>query len=245
MTEQAIDRSTVEERLISISQVLDQAKAALEPVEDPDERLQMIQTMRGFLHSLSPLKHHPVDNVRWVPASKVHANNYNPNQVARREMALLYHSIQKDHYTQPAVCVYDSDKDEFVIVDGFHRYLTLVENDDLMRSTMGRLPLVVLNASLADRMGATVRHNRARGKHSMEGMANTVFKMLEQGMTSEEVAQELGLETDEIVRYKITTGFEKLYEDVEFRREWQTNRQLLLGKKWREENPEGGGFGSG
>ena len=32
---------------------------------------------------------HPVSNVIWVESGKVHANDYNPNTVARPEMELL------------------------------------------------------------------------------------------------------------------------------------------------------------
>ena len=66
----------------------------------------------------------PVYNVIAVPIEKVTANDYNPNSVAPPEMALLETSIWEDGYTQPVVTVYDEENDKYVVVDGFHRFLT-------------------------------------------------------------------------------------------------------------------------
>lgn len=49
----------------------------------------------------------PVLNVKMVPIYKVVANDYNPNRVARPELLLLKHSIEKDGYTQPIVTYHD------------------------------------------------------------------------------------------------------------------------------------------
>ena len=67
----------------------------------------------------------PVYNVKAVPIDKVKANDYNPNSVAPPEMALLETSVWEDGYTQPVVTYYDKENDLYVVVDGFHRYLTL------------------------------------------------------------------------------------------------------------------------
>ena len=63
----------------------------------------------------------PVYNIKAVPVEKIVANDYNPNTVASPEMKLLYDSIKEDGYTMPIVCYYDKDKDQYIIVDGFHR----------------------------------------------------------------------------------------------------------------------------
>jgi uncharacterized protein YacL len=44
----------------------------------------------------------PVMKVRMVPASKVVANDYNPNKVAKAEMNLLVHSIESDGLRSPS-----------------------------------------------------------------------------------------------------------------------------------------------
>ena len=76
-------------------------------VEETAELVEALNDVRGALHELSPLKHHPVDFVRWVPAGLVQANDYNPNQVAPPEMELLRLSIDHDGYTQPIVTYVD------------------------------------------------------------------------------------------------------------------------------------------
>jgi ParB-like chromosome segregation protein Spo0J len=195
---------------------------------DAKGKVAVIEDIKAWLHEFSPQKEQPVNLVRWIPIEKVHANDYNPNSVAKNEMRLLYVSISHDGYTQPVVTVYDEEKDEYVIVDGFHRYTTMRLNKDIYDLNNGLLPVVVIQKSINDRMASTVRHNRARGKHSVSGMASMVFQMLENGWTDEAICAELGVEADELVRLKHVTGFSKLFENVEYRRSWETKRQIQL-----------------
>ena len=210
---------------MTIKQLIQQQ---VESLTQTREKILFIEDLKAYLHELSPQKSQPVDLVRWIPIEKVHANDYNPNSVAKNEMRLLYVSISHDGYTQPVVTVYDDTKDEYVIVDGFHRYTTMRLNQDIADRNNGLLPVVVIDKSINDRMASTVRHNRARGKHSVSGMANMVFQMLENGWTDEAICAELGVEADELVRLKHVTGFSKLFENVEYRRSWETKRQIQL-----------------
>ncbi len=180
----------------------------------------------------------PVSQVLWVPLEQVEANDYNPNRVAPNELRLLYLSIRADGYTQPVVTIHDKRRDRYVIVDGFHRWLVMKRYRDIAERTGGRLPVVVIDKPLADRMASTVRHNRARGKHSVNGMAGIVFGMLDAGMSDERVCAELGLEADELVRLKYVTGFAKLFENVEYSKAWETRRMIQLRTSWKE--PDGG-----
>jgi ParB-like chromosome segregation protein Spo0J len=209
--------------------VIDQIKAELEAAPD---KAKYLRELRTAIHKLSPTKDQPVDNIRWVPIEQVHANDYNPNSVAKNEMRLLYTSIKHDGYTQPVVTVYDPETDKYVIVDGFHRYTTMRLNADIREWTGGLLPIVVIDKPINDRMASTVRHNRARGKHSITGMANMVFAMLENGMNDEAVCKELGLEADELIRLKHVTGFSKLFESVEYRKSWETKNQIQVRKAY-------------
>ena len=117
----------------------------------------------------------PVYNVRQVPIEKIQANSYNPNRVAGPEMKLLYKSILEDGYTMPIVCYYLKDQDKYEIVDGFHRYRTMLEHKDIYERENGCLPVVVIDKDLSNRMASTIRHNRARGSHSIELMTNISF----------------------------------------------------------------------
>lgn len=174
----------------------------------------------------------PVNNVRWVHIDRVEPNNYNPNSVARIEMRLLYVSIKKDGYTQPVVTIYDETRDKYIIVDGFHRYYVLKTNPDIYERTEGHLPIVVIDRPINDVMASTVRHNRARGKHSVDGMANLVFSMLDNGWDDADVCNELGMEPEELVRLKHITGFSKLFADAEYKRAWMTRKQLKIKQEY-------------
>jgi ParB-like chromosome segregation protein Spo0J len=184
------------------------------------------------------LSQHPVGNVQWVPIDRVRANGWNPNSVAANEMRLLSHSIRQDGFTQPVVTMHDPTTDTYVVVDGFHRYTCMKRFQDIRDSTGGLLPVVVIDKNPEEAMASTVRHNRARGKHSVGGMSTLVFSMLEQGMTDEEVCNELGMEAEELIRLKHITGFAKLFDSVEYRRAWVTRRQIKLAREYNLAHPE-------
>lgn len=203
----------------------EQIDAILAQYDDP---LAGIEAIREYLHQLSPLKSQPVDRIRWVPVDKVKPNDYNPNSVAAAEMKLLYTSILHDGYTQPVVTIRDEANDCYVIVDGFHRYFTCKNNADIRDRNHGMLPIVVIDKEINDRMASTVRHNRARGKHSVFGMSSMVFSMLDNGWSDSAICNELGMEPEELVRLKHVTGFSKLFEDVEYKKAWTTKRQILI-----------------
>lgn len=181
---------------------------------------------------------HPVSDVRWVPIEVVEANDYNPNSVAQREMALLITSILHDGYTQPIVTVYDPERERYVIVDGFHRFYACKRNREIHARTGGMVPVVVLDKSINDRMASTVRHNRARGSHSVEGMSSMVFSMLENGWGDAEICNELGMEPEELVRLKHITGFSKLFADTEYQKSWMTKKQIQIAKRHQEEKAD-------
>lgn len=214
---------------MSEQELLEAVRQACKGAGDPTR---LVGEVRRVLHECSPQRSQPVDFVRWVPIEKVKANDYNPNSVATNEMRLLYVSVLHDGYTQPVVTVYDEASDTYVIVDGFHRYTTMRLHKDIADRNGGLLPVVVIDKPLNDRMASTVRHNRARGKHSITGMSSMVFSMLEGGWSDEDICKELGLEVDELLRLKHVTGFSKLFESVEYRRAWETRNQIKIRKAY-------------
>lgn len=181
---------------------------------------------------------HPVSAVQWIHVDRIHPNDYNPNAVAPHEMRLLHTSIAQDGYTQPIVTIYDSIADRYVIVDGFHRYSIMRMSPDIQETTGGYLPVVVIEKPIADRMASTVRHNRARGKHSVAGMSNLVFKMLGEGIADIDICNRLGLEPEELLRLKHITGFSKLLANHEYAKAWEHKKQLRLKREWNESNPD-------
>lgn len=192
-------------------------------------KLQFLYDLREFLHKeLSPLRGQPVDLIRWVPVHMVTPNDYNPNSVAKKELRLLYTSVLHDGYTQPIVTIWDADSGKYVIVDGFHRYFTCLHNQEILERNMGMLPIVVIEKNINDRMASTVRHNRARGKHSVTGMSSMVFSMLDEGWGDKEICNQLGMEPEELLRLKHITGFSKLFEDKEYSKAWESRKMIKL-----------------
>jgi hypothetical protein len=186
---------------------------------------------------------HPVGSVQWVHIDQVQANDYNPNAVAGQEMTLLHTSIREDGYTQPVVAIWDPDagpdrKGRYIIVDGYHRYTVMRKYPDIAETTGGYLPVVVIDKPIADRIASTVRHNRARGKHSVAGMGNLVFQMLQQGEDDATICNKLGLEAEELSRLKHITGYSKLYSDVKYSPAVQTTSQLKAKAEYKAEHPD-------
>jgi ParB-like chromosome segregation protein Spo0J len=126
----------------------------------------------------------------------------------------------------------DEERGKYVVVDGFHRLFVVKTYKDIAERTGGRVPIVVIDKPINERMASTIRHNRARGKHSVDGMANMVFQLLENGWGDAEVCNELGLEAEELVRLKHITGFSKLFENVEYRKSWESVSQLRIRREY-------------
>nr|DAY44850.1 MAG TPA: chromosome partitioning protein [Caudoviricetes sp.] len=158
----------------------------------------------------------PVYNIRRVPIDKIQANAYNPNSVAPPEMKLLYKSILEDGYTMPIVCYYLEDQDKYEIVDGFHRYTTMLQHKDIYDREGGCLPVSIIDKPISDRMASTIRHNRARGSHDIGLMTNIVSELVESGMSDAWILRNIGMDADELLRLKQISGLASLFKDREF-----------------------------
>ncbi len=171
---------------------------------------------------MSPFKAEPVDFVRWVKAESVVANTYNPNSVAPPEMKLLELSILADGYTQPIVAF--GLESGYEVVDGFHRNRVGKESNQVRARVKGYLPVVRIKAEREDkgnRMAATIRHNRARGRHRVDSMAEIVSDLTKRNWSEDKISKELGMEADEVLRLKQTTGLAELFADREFSEAWE------------------------
>lgn len=158
----------------------------------------------------------PVYNVIAVPLEKIQANSYNPNAVAPPEMKLLYQSIKEDGYTMPIVCYYLPDSGKYEIVDGFHRYTIMLKHKDIFEREKGMLPVVVIEKDISNRMASTIRHNRARGSHSIELMTTIVAELTKAGMSDSWILKHIGMDADELLRLKQLSGLAELFKDKEF-----------------------------
>ena len=162
----------------------------------------------------------PVYNVMAVHIDRIQANTYNPNAVAPPEMALLETSIWEDGYTQPVVTYYDAAQDMYIVVDGFHRYLTLKRSPRIFEREKGMLPIVVIDKEMGDRMASTIRHNRARGSHNIELMSSIVAELVEMGKSDRWICKHIGMSADELLRLKQITGVAALFANREFSASW-------------------------
>lgn len=161
-------------------------------------------------------KKSPVYDVMAVPVEKVVANDYNPNIVAPPEMKLLELSIWEDGFTMPCVCYYDKEKDLYILVDGFHRYSVLKTSKRIYQRENGLLPIVVIDKDLSNRMGSTIRHNRARGIHNIELMCHIVAELDKAGMSDQWIMKNIGMDRDELLRLKQISGLAELFSNREF-----------------------------
>jgi len=187
------------------------------------ERIDALNEVRQALHRLSPMADQPIDCVLWVRADCVRGNAYNPNSVAPPEMRLLERSIEADGYTQPIVAWEDGDGLE--VVDGFHRHL-VGKTPEVSARLHGRLPVTIANADrtdLPDRMASTIRHNRARGEHSVAGMSEIVVELARRGKTDEWIGRELGMDPDEVRRLRQVGGLAEMFADDEFSEAWEVD----------------------
>lgn len=217
---------------------MDYKNAILAAAEAAPDKFAFLNEVQDFIYTnLNPTKQ-PVGKVLWVSIDMVEPNDYNPNSVAVKEMSLLYTSISHDGYTQPVVTIYDPNRKKYIIVDGFHRYFTAKKHKDILERNKGMLPIVVIDKDINERMAATVRHNRARGKHSIDGMSSMVFSMLKNGMTDAEICNELGMEAEELLKLKHITGFSKLFADKKYSEAWESERQMKTRLEYFAAHPE-------
>ena len=202
-----------------IVELLLEVKKEFKGIKDIDEKVKMLNLIRTNIADISPFEE-PVDCVRWIPADKVKANEYNPNKVASTEMKLLHTSIKLDGYTQPIVA-YKLDNGEYEVVDGFHRNRVGKEYKDINKRIHGYLPIVVLDKPLDERIGSTIRHNRARGTHQIRSMSEIVLDLAKAGWTDEEICKKIGMELDEVIKLKQITGLKEAFQNHEFSKSWE------------------------
>lgn len=185
-------------------------------------RVEAINQIRRRLHEHSPFADEPVDCVQWVRGDDVEANDYNPNTVAPPEMKLLELSIAADGFTQPIVAHREQQR-RCVVVDGFHRQRVGKKAGRIRQRLHGYLPVVYIRggrADTSDRIAATIRHNRARGVHGVLPMTDVVVRLLLAGWSDADVARELGMDADEVLRFKQVSGLPELFRHHDYSKSW-------------------------
>ena len=163
------------------------------------------------------IKNSPVNSIEWIHRDELTANDYNPNSVAAPELQLLKHSILADGWTQPIVINPDME-----IVDGYHRW-TVSGEKELLERDGGLVPVAMISpVSREDQKMSTVRHNRARGSHSIVKMSEILEGMVDRGLEMKEIMRGLGMESEEVLRLAMRAGIprSKLISDAEWSTAW-------------------------
>lgn len=191
-----------------------------------EEKISRINAVKIALHEISPMKSEPVDCVVWVKNEEVIANDYNPNSVAPPEMKLLEISIEEDGYTQPIVA-WEKEDGIKEVVDGFHRNRVGKECEGVKTRVHGYLPVTIINqgkTDKGDRIASTIRHNRARGKHKVDSMAEIVLDLKKRNWSNEKIGRDLGMDPDEVLRLSQITGIAEMFADRDFSEAWEAEK---------------------
>lgn len=186
-----------------------------------EDKIMAINELKVHLHMDSPFNGEPVDCVQWILVALIEANDYNPNVMAPPEKRLLKRSLEVEGFTQPIIATVNEGK--AVVIDGFHRFLIGGTEPTLVRRLKGYLPISFVNDESSgekDRIAATIRHNRARGKHQIKEMSCIVRELYRLGWSDIQIGTELGMEPDEVLRLKQITGLSELFADSDFNHAW-------------------------
>jgi ParB-like chromosome segregation protein Spo0J len=71
-----------------------------------------------------------------------------------------------------------------------------------------------------DRIAATIRHNRARGKHRIDAMSDIVVELRRRNWSNEKIGKELGMDPDEVLRLTQITGLADMFLNQDFSDSW-------------------------
>lgn len=206
---------------MTLKNILADIDAYFSELQTPEAVTEALNQLRSHLHTHSPFAGEPVDCVLWVKAERVVANDYNPNVMAPVEKKLLTHSLREDGFTQPVVV--SQERDDYRVVDGFHRQWLGRKQADLSSRLHGYLPVACINAHRrgeAERIAATIRHNRARGRHRTESMSDIVRDLARRGWDDARISLELGMDADEVLRLKQISGLTELFGGEDYSPAW-------------------------
>jgi len=136
----------------------------------------------------------PIDNIQWIPADTLEANNWNPNRVHLAELRLLERSVLSTGWLQPLLV-----NPERLIIDGFHRWRLSQDSKAINQRWKGRVPVAVLDVDRPTAMLMTIRINRAKGTHVAVEMSAIVRQLIDEfGVERSVIAKEIGGTKEEV-----------------------------------------------
>ena len=110
---------------------------------------------------------------------------------------------------------YDQEQDTYIVVT----LPPVYHLKDHLKSEV--IPVVIIDKPLDERMGSTIRHNRARGTHQIRTMSEIVLELSKDGWDDEDICKKLGMELDEVIRLKQITGLKEAFANHEFSKSWE------------------------
>ena len=71
-------------------------------------------------------------------------------------------------------------------------------------------------------MASTIRHNRARGTHEIRGMEIVIQSLVKKGWSDKRISKELGMDIEEVFRFKQVSGLKGAFSNHTFSKSWET-----------------------
>ena len=156
-----------------------------------------------------------IHNQKIVNINDLLPNTYNPNRMNSCCIDLLKNSIEKYGFIFPLVVYFDSDKQKYRIIDGYHRY------EILKRINAEQVSVIVMDISYHEAIQLTVLLNRIKGFHQVEKMSDLVVKLENLGLEDEEICQNLGMEQEEYLRLKQQLGIAHAFKNHKYSKSWE------------------------
>lgn len=159
----------------------------------------------------------PCMNTLLVRVGIVVENLYNPNHMVHEKMLGLRESMLDNGVCFPVVAICDEEQARFVISDGAHRYR--MHGPEWLDCDY--IPVVVLPHDMSKRIIATWQFNKVKGHHQIDLDAELIRRLIEQGLSDEEIAQKLAIDVDTVYRYKQVTGVAELFKNATYSGAWE------------------------
>ncbi|UOY07253.1 ParB/RepB/Spo0J family partition protein [Muricauda sp. SCSIO 64092] len=161
----------------------------------------------------------PVSEVLWVPINTLLPNSYNPNKMAAPEKRLLLRSLIDHGITMPLLVCAEKEQ-RYTLIDGYHRWRLIKKNKELLKRLGRKVPVVVLDLPNSDCIVATIRHNRARGRHQIGEISEVVKILSTNGWPPAKIMDALGMDADEVLRLKQFKGLGEMFKDGDYSSSW-------------------------
>jgi len=160
------------------------------------------------------------------PLEKIQANDYNPNRFSGSAgvgadgqslsmMDLLCQNIVQSGFLFPLITTWDEDMQKYRIIDGYHRY------EALKRLGATEAAIIDMRIPYHEAVALTVKMNRIKGYHQVEKMSDLIMKLEDLGLQDNEICENLGMESEELLRLNQQLGIAHAFRNHEYSKTWE------------------------